>query len=79
MNNLEAAIKKFEKAAEELANAAAVMALRKTDITVERGRELTDRILFGEKMGARAERRILEAVALGTAMEILKRKIADNK
>ena len=80
MNNLESAIKEYEKSAENLANAAAVAtASKRLDITVEEGRELMDRISFGELLGARAERSILEAVALGVAIEVVKMKINENK
>lgn len=79
MEKLLQAIRAFEKAGEELSNIAAVSSLeRKLKLDVKEGRELMDRIAQGSIMGARAERSILEAVALGTAMEILKQKIAEE-
>jgi len=76
MNNVEQAIKAYEKAGEEVFNVIAVAVVgRKIDLGIETGRELMDRLLQGQLMGAKAERTILEGVALTTAMEILKSKI----
>lgn len=78
--NLDQAIRNFEKAAEELATCAAVEALgNKIKVSVEEGRELMDRINWAGIQGCRAERRVLEAVALGTAMDIIKNKIAEEE
>lgn len=78
--SLKQAIAAYEKAGEELANVAALAAIhRSTEITVEDGRELMDRVLAGEVFGARAERAILEAVALTTAFQVLKKKLKIEK
>ena len=78
--NLEEAIRNFERAGEELATCAAVESLsNKIHVSVEEGREMMDRIQWAEIQGCRAERRILEAVALATAMLIIKGKIESEK
>lgn len=79
MNKLLDALRAYEKSGEELANIASVAALEnKLNLSVEEGRELMDRCMKGEMDGARAERAILEAVALKKSMEIVKRNLALN-
>ena len=77
MNKLIEAIRVYRKSGEELKVIAQVAALEnKLPVTIEEGRELMNNILQGELDGGRAERAILEAVALRVSMETLKRKIA---
>lgn len=79
MNNLETAIQNYEKAGEELANAAAIAVLHTSySTTVEECRETMDRINLAERMGSRAEMRILEGLAICKAKEIVKRKFAEQ-
>lgn len=76
MNKIDAYIAAYEKAAEELKNVLAVAVLeRKIDLTVEAGRDLMDRISYGTLLADRAERSILEGVALSTALAIVKKAI----
>ena len=76
----EEALINYEKAAEEVMVAAQVAVLeRKIDLSVEEGREKMDRLLQGQLFGARAERAILEGVALNTAFEVVKQQFDKNK
>jgi hypothetical protein len=80
MNALLSAIRAFEKAGEEVKNAAMVAAAdKRSNINVEDGRSMIDRLIEGELNAARAERAILEIVSLGTAIEIVKMKLAASK
>ena len=52
---------------------------KRSNINVEDGRSMIDRLIEGELNAARAERAILEIVSLGTAIEIVKMKLAASK
>jgi hypothetical protein len=68
MDNLIKAIEKYEIAGEEVRNAAYVSFVdKREDIELEKGRQLRDRLLLSQLNGARAERAILEAVAISVA------------
>jgi len=57
---LEKSVANYEKAAEEVANAAALAMLNGRKFTNRKARALCDRLQLGELNGARAERRVLD-------------------
>ena len=68
--NLIEAIEQYEKAGEEVRNAAWITFVDgKEDISLEQAHDLMDRLNLAEVNGARAERRILEAAAITKARE----------
>lgn len=70
MDNLIKAVADYEKAGENVKNAAWIAFMdNKIDISIQDGHELMDRLNLAEISGARAERRILEAVAITKARE----------
>lgn len=76
MEKLLQAIRQFEKAAEELENAAAIACIdHKIKVSLKDAHDLMDRINLGEIRGGRAERSILEAKAVDIAMERIKWEI----
>lgn len=69
MNNLEIAIRNYQKASEEVMNAAQVSLAGRTYLTMEKAHELGDVLLNGQVFAARAERTILEIRGVSVAME----------
>lgn len=68
MKNLRDKIAAYERAGEEVRNAAIIEFIeKKSDVSVETARELMDRLQEAECNGGRAERKILEAMAITVA------------